>query len=712
MKEVYEANPPACARTEVALSGSGTTKLALRLTLAAAFFCFSVLGVPSAFAANGGDDLTCDIAYAGAPPPPPPFPPLPPGSIVVCLNGLGQTNINASLLGPFTTTSNPDCNRVRIWTADPDDPDGADNILGNADDPQEVVVGHPLYTRNCSNISANIADYTEVWVTREIFQQGVDPCRSGALPFRIYIADCTRPTLACPPAKTYTCANEQIADNPPALMNPTQFAAIGGSVSDNCTVSVTYSDGAKTSEICANKYQFVRRFTATDQSGNTRTCTQLITVSDETPPVFLTPPADLTIACQNYANFPILSDIAVQVWLAAIGGATYSDNCGDPILPGVLFCLSTEIGCSYSAPLFAATVRSHMPDACSPGPREVEVVFTIQDACGNETSTSAKVILIDSQAPTLFDSNGPLPGGVTWVTSGLSILGDAGEGGPYDCLDLIPDPNPESLRTHVTDNCTPQADLTIVWVSDVPATVTGCGTPYDVIIRTYQVDDCDPTTPELFVTQEIRIKDDVAPFWTNNPNSVTLSCETTDAVITAWLNNHGDDGAASDLCNTPVTITNNTTAAALITSLRNWCPSSAPTRSETVTFTATDACGNTSTRTATITLFDLEGPTATNPANVTVNCVADITQDITDVLDETDNCSSTVTVTTIAPQVIVSGTGCKDSPIIIRQRYQLADCAGNTSVVSRLVTVQDTITPVWAVDPQIYPSLAMARVTR
>jgi len=167
------------------------------------------------------------------------------------------------------------------------------------------------------------------------------------------------------------------------------------------------------------------------------------------------------------------------------------------------------------------------------------------------------------------------------------------------------------------------------------------------------------------------------------------------------LNNHGDDGAASDLCNTntPVTITNNTTAAALITSLRNWCPSSAPTRSETVTFTATDACGNTSTRTATITLFDLEGPTATNPANVTVNCVADITQNITDVLDETDNCSSTVTVTTIAPQVIVSGTGCQDSPIIIRQRYQLADCAGNTSVVSRLVTVQDTITPVWAVDP-------------
>lgn len=192
MKEVYEANPPACARTEVALSGTGTTKFALRLTLAAALFCFSVLGMPSAFATNGGDDLTCDIAYAGAPPPPPPFPPLPPGSIVVCLNGLGQTNLNASLLGPFTTTSNPSCTRVRVWTADPDDPDGADNILGNADDPQEVVVGHPLYTRTCANISAGVGDYTEVWVTREIFQQGVDPCRSSALPFRIYIADCTR----------------------------------------------------------------------------------------------------------------------------------------------------------------------------------------------------------------------------------------------------------------------------------------------------------------------------------------------------------------------------------------------------------------------------------------------------------------------------------------------------------------------------------------
>ncbi len=699
MKEVYEANPPACARTEVALSGTGTTKFALRLTLAAALFCFSVLGMPSAFATNGGDDLTCDIAYAGAPPPPPPFPPLPPGSIVVCLNGLGQTNLNASLLGPFTTTSNPSCTRVRVWTADPDDPDGADNILGNADDPQEVVVGHPLYTRTCANISAGVGDYTEVWVTREIFQQGVDPCRSSALPFRIYIADCTRPTLACPPAKTYTCANEQIAANPPALMTPAQFSSIGGTVSDNCTVNVTYSDGPKTDTLCANKYRFVRTFTATDQSRNTRTCTQLITVSDETPPVFLTPPANLTLQCQNYANFPIIADLAVQAWLISIGGATYSDNCGDPILPGILFCLSNQVGCAYSAPLFAATVRDHMPSACSPLPREVEVVFTIQDACGNETSASAKIILIDSQAPTLFDSNGPLPGGQTWTTSGLNILGDGGEGGPYDCINLIPPPNPESVRPHVTDNCTPQEDLTIVWVSDVPATVTGCGSPYDVITRTYQVDDCDPTTPSLLVTQEIRIKDDVAPFWTNNPNTVTLSCTVTDQRITDWLNNHGDDGAASDLCNTPVTITNNTTASALIANLRNWCPSSASTRSQTVTFTATDACGNTSTSTAVITLFDLEGPTASNPANVTVSCVADITQDITDVLDATDNCSGTVTVTTLTPQVIVNGTGCKASPIIIRQRYQLADCANNTSVVSRLVTVQDTILPTWTVDP-------------
>ncbi|MBK6937492.1 MAG: HYR domain-containing protein [Chitinophagaceae bacterium] len=122
----------------------------------------------------------------------------------------------------------------------------------------------------------------------------------------ITVNDQTPPAMTCPAPVTVSCASAVPVPN---------IAAVTG-VSDNCggTVTVTHVSDVISNQTCANRYTITRTYRATDVCGNFTQCTQIITVNDQTPPV-ITCPAPVTVSC------------ASAVPAVNIASVTATDNC-------------------------------------------------------------------------------------------------------------------------------------------------------------------------------------------------------------------------------------------------------------------------------------------------------------------------------------------------------------------------------------------------
>ncbi|MEO6039529.1 MAG: hypothetical protein ABIQ93_14035, partial [Saprospiraceae bacterium] len=88
------------------------------------------------------------------------------------------------------------------------------------------------------------------------------------------VVDNTAPVLTCPGPVTVQCAGDVPAPN----------TALVTAVSDNCAgmVTVTFVGDVTTPGSCANRFTVTRTYRATDVCGNSATCTQVITVFDNT----------------------------------------------------------------------------------------------------------------------------------------------------------------------------------------------------------------------------------------------------------------------------------------------------------------------------------------------------------------------------------------------------------------------------------------------
>src|SRR5439155_424918 len=103
----------------------------------------------------------------------------------------------------------------------------------------------------------------------------------------------------------------------------TDFA--GGTASDNCggTPAITFVSDVISGQTCPNHYTITRTYRATDACTNQATCTQTITVNDNTPPTITTQAANQTVQCDGAGNTAQLN-----AWLASHGGAMAFDACG------------------------------------------------------------------------------------------------------------------------------------------------------------------------------------------------------------------------------------------------------------------------------------------------------------------------------------------------------------------------------------------------
>jgi PA14 domain len=165
---------------------------------------------------------------------------------------------------------------------------------------------------NC--VSKVVNTITRTWTATDACGNQSQPCVQT-----ITVKDTTKPTINCPAATTVSCANGV----PAAATDYASFVHQGGSASDTCsgTPTVTCLGDAISNQTCANRYTITRTYQATDACGNTQTCTQTITVDDETAPVIFCPDNIGTCMATIYGT------------KLTISTPSASDNCGGTITP-------------------------------------------------------------------------------------------------------------------------------------------------------------------------------------------------------------------------------------------------------------------------------------------------------------------------------------------------------------------------------------------
>ncbi|HRI26987.1 MAG TPA: HYR domain-containing protein [Chitinophagales bacterium] len=509
--------------------------------------------------------------------------------------------------------------------------------------------------------------------------------------FNVVVLDQQAPSIVCPaPIVTTNLAN-----------TCSQFVTWASPLaSDNCpgvinlTVSAPASQGTGFGFGLFGVGTNTVVYTATDASNNTATCSFTITVTDTQLPVITNCPIGAIV--NNTAG---LCGANVN-WIAP----TASDNC-----PGVTLTATNAPGSFFGA-------------------GTTTVVYTATDAANNTATCSFNITVNDTQAPNVVCPNNIVTGNtaglcsatVTWAAP---LASDNCPG----FITLSPSvPSGSSFNVGTTTVTITASDVAgnsatcsfTVTVNDTQAPSIVCPTP----INTTTTGACTAT-----VTWAAPLVSDNCPGFTavsvTNPSGSAFAVGTTTVVYTAT-----DVSNNSATCSFTVTVTDNQAPA--IT-----CPTVAPvnagvglcsafvsipvpnatdncgitglTNSQTgtnnaggtyavgttlVTYTATDASGNTATCSFNVTVTDNQPPVITCPNSVTVPAALGVcTANVTILVPFTnDNCGVLGVVNTKTGTNNASGSYILGTTTVT---YTVIDNAANTATCSFTVTVNDTQAP-------------------
>lgn len=463
------------------------------------------------------------------------------------------------------------------------------------DQPLPEIV-YPEATDNC-DVEVDVI-YTEEILEGECPQEetiqriwrAFDNCGNQAIYVQeIYIVDTTPPVIDPVEDLVYEC-DETIGEELPGA-------------TDNCSenVEVTFEDGDIIPGDCPQEYSFERCYSATDECDNTSTVCITITVEDTTPPE-LTVGEDMTLECDEEVPSPVY---------------TATDNCDLDVIVDV----SPQIT-EGECPQEYVMVRT----------------YTATDDCGNMTTMTQTITVVDTTPPTL--------------TVGEDMI--------IECDQPLPDP-----EWTAEDNCDDEVDVTVT-----PVTTPGdCPQEY-TMVRTYvAVDDCGNETT---MTQTLTIVDTTDPIIVA-ADDLILECDE-EVPAPSW--------EVSDNCDTAVQVDVSPEI------IDGDCPQ------EYVmirTYTATDACGNTSTDTQTITVQDTTPPVLYGvPEDTSINCDEPIPNAI---VAAEDNCDDELVVSV---EAVTTELPCGS---LFTRTWCTTDDCGNETCETQVITLVDDVAPVFTYVP-------------
>ncbi len=368
-------------------------------------------------------------------------------------------------------------------------------------------------------------------------------------------------------------------------------------------------------------------------------------------------------ACGGFTTviWTVTSDCEADVTCSATFTVTEDDIDPTFTIPADIDIYS-DAGCTYdSDPLITGDVTDEMDncggvldatysDASVAGSCEGEVIITrtwsLTDLCGNTTSGDQTITVRDTISPTFT------------VPSDITINADV------DCL-YDADPSITGEVNDEADNCT-----TVLVATSMDDPQPGACAGQVIITRTWTlVDDCNNSLEQ---NQIITVIDNIQPVLVGCPSDVTIACNDpmpTPPVVTAT-----DNCDMFPVVTGPVPVSGQTNDGS--------CTDH--TYDVTLTWTATDACGNTATCAQVVSVQDLIIPviTLTGPATVDL-CVGDSYTDMGATAN--DDCFGDIT-----GDIVVANPVDVNTPGIYTVTYNVTDPCSNAAVeVTRTVTVHE-----------------------
>ena len=493
----------------------------------------------------------------------------------------------------------------------------------------------------------------------------------------IAVSDNTAPELTVPADVTAECSS---------------IPEVGtASATDNCdqNVVVTYDGETRTDGECEGSYTLTRTWTATDNCGNETSASQTISVSDNTAPE-LSVPADVSAECSSIPEVGTASatDNCDENVVVTYDGETRTDgecegsytltrtwtatdNCGNETSASQTIAVSDNTAPELTVPADVSAECSSIPevgtasatDNCDEnvvvtydgetrtdgeceGSYTLTRTWTATDNCGNETSASQTITVSDITAPE------------------LSVPADA----TAECSSI-----PEVGTASATDNC----DENVVVTYDGETRTDGeCEGSYTLTRTWTATDNCGNETS---ASQTITVSDNTAPE-ISCPETLELTSSVNALeTINAWL----VSAVATDNCDNEVTVTTDFNEADLDNN-----------NELTVTFTATDDCGNSNTCQSTI--ISVDNPPEINCHNITVYLYENgeyvlSARDLRRIATVSDDNTATENIIVTA---FPRGFECIHVGTDVRVTVTATDNSGNSSSCVTMVTVLDTIAPV------------------
>ncbi len=440
--------------------------------------------------------------------------------------------------------------------------------------------------------------------------------------------------------------------------NPTEPGGSLGTATatDACgAVTITSSDGSVVSDGCSRSQK--RTFTAKDGCGNTATTSRTVrwTFDHTAPTIILTGDCPSDLGCNPGSHHDDGDDDDDDD-----DDRMNRNTTNNP--PNDIFCNATATD-ACGTPTLTSSVSPVISNGCN---RSQTKTWTAKDACGNTSTASRTVTWIEDHTPPVFT------GSYADVDLGCNPTEPAGSLGTATATDacgavtitastgtVISNGCSRSQKRTFTarDGCgnTATKSRTVRWTFDhtAPTIIIAGNCPSDL--------GCNPVIHHDDGDDDDDDDDGNDRVSTNGGNSNGIFCTAT----------------ATDACGKPT-----------LTSIESPVVSNGCNRSQTKTWTAKDACGNTSTASRTVTwIEDHTPPVFTgNYGDVNLTCNAENAPGSLGTATATDACGA-VTITSSTGSIV--SNDCLRS---ITRTFTAKDGCGNTATISRTVKWKAVLT--------------------